>query len=149
MEYEVKYLRLQDIEHSAKLFTAHYAEVAKNKDLMVLSPDWERYAYIEQSGKLLVLGAYVDGELVGYSVNFVDYHLHYSGLKVCSNDLLFVHPDFRQSPLGLRLMKDTKRHARFYGCALMLWHAKEGSALDQLLQRKRLPVQDIIYADKL
>lgn len=147
LAYEIRPLAVKDMEIAHPLFVAHYDELTTNKSIMVLDPDWETYQALHDTGKLLILGAYHGDKLAGYSVNIVASNLHYRGLVMCSNDLLFVHPDYRESPLGLRLMAKTREHARALGAKLMLWHAKQGSTLDKLLTRKRTKVQDIIFSE--
>jgi len=137
------------IDMVGDLLEKHWEESAKNKSIMVLKPDLEKYKTMDKMGKLLGVFAYYDGAVVGYSVNVLDYHLHYSDLKVCSNDVLFLDKEFRDTPLGLRLMKATKEEAKSRGARLMLWHAKQDSPLDKILQRKKLNVQDIIYSEEL
>lgn len=134
---------------AATLFTAHWDEIALNKRLMQLQPDVERYRALDAQGGLLALGAYVDGQLVGYSVNFLMNHLHYAGLKVCSNDLLFVAKEHRHGRLGLQLIKRTEAEAKTRGAQMVLWHAKPGTALNELMPRLGYGVQDIIYSKEV
>jgi hypothetical protein len=141
--------KVLDYGHQVSLLlNLHWDEVAKNKALMQLRPDWHKYQTIEANGKLRTLYALEGDTVVGYSCNILDYHLHYSGLKVCSNDVLFVTPAARGS-VGIRLIQETERIAKRDGAELMLWHAKEGSVLDMLLSRKGYPVQDIIRSKVL
>ena len=86
-----------------------------------------------------------DDELIGYSVNVVTRNLHYD-LRVCQNDVLYLTPEHRLGPLGLRLIRDTERHAREAGAKIMLWHAKQGTSLDGLLPRIDYQVQEIMYS---
>ena len=116
------------------LLPLHWEESARNKQLMVLKPDYDKYKNMDKMGKLLGVFAYYEDVIVGYSVNIIDYHLHYSDLKVCSNDVLFLDPLFRDTSLGLRLMKTTKELAKSKGAKMMLWHAKEDTALDKIMQ---------------
>lgn len=131
------------------LLTEHWEEVAKNKQLMVLKPDDESYRRIEAEGKLLILGAYRDGKMVGYSANFVHRHLHYADLIICQNDVLFLHKEHRSSLFGLQLIRSTERMAKARGAQMMLWHAKQDTALDKLMPRLNYGVQDIIYSKEL
>lgn len=126
----------------------HWDEVAKNKQIMQLKPDHAGYRRIEGNGGLLILGAYRDCKMVGYSFNFIAPHLHYADLIVCNNDILFVDKKHRQSPIGLQLIRKTEATARQCGARLMLWHAKQGTSLDRILQRK-YNVQDIIYSREI
>lgn len=133
-----------------KLLEEHWNESAKNKQLMVLAPDYDKYLALEQHGALLTIIAYDEwDDIVGYSVNLIGSHLHYKELKVCTNDVLFLGKDYREGSLGLRLMAETERVAKERGYQIMLWHAKEDSALDKIMQRKKYQVQDVIYSKTL
>src|SRR5574343_582765 len=94
------------------LLSAHYDELVKLKEIFVIDGDYERYADLEESGKLITLLAFEGDVLVGYSVNILNNHLHYKDVLVCYNDLLFIHPSKRNTPLGLRLIKETEKAAR-------------------------------------
>lgn len=148
-KYTIRDLTAHDLAIHSDLFTPHYNEVAKNKEVMVLHPDYEKYYELEKLGALMILGVDYGNNLVGYSLNFIHHNLHYSALKVCQNDLLFLLPAHRASTAGLRLLKETEQRATRHGCKLMLWHAKQGSSLDLILQRRKYPVQDIIYSKQL
>jgi GNAT superfamily N-acetyltransferase len=127
------------------LLAAHREELTVYPEIMQLSPDVETYLRLEDAGKLLSLGVFDHDELIGYSVNVVTRNLHYD-LRVCQNDVLYLTPEHRLGPLGLRLIRDTERHAREAGAKLMLWHAKQGTSLDGLLPRLDYQVQEIMYS---
>jgi len=130
----------------APLLQAHRDELATAKHLMELAPNWDAYRALEQCGALLALIAYLDGEIVGYSVNFIGPHMHYSGLRYAHNDALYVKPEHRGGRLGLKLMRETEWLAREKGARMMMWHAKPGTALERILPRLGYAVQDIIYS---
>jgi predicted GNAT superfamily acetyltransferase len=148
--YEIRKATASEmLSHAGELFAAHWDEIALNKQVMELKPDSERYLAMEATGGLLILAAYHDDELVGYSVNFVMRHLHYADLNLASNDLLFVAKDHRKSRLGLQLIKATEQAAKEQGARLMLWHAKPNTALVELMPRMGYGVQDIIFSKEL
>jgi predicted GNAT superfamily acetyltransferase len=128
------------------LLHEHWIELATDKNLMALAPDWERYAALEELGKLFVIYAYKGDKLIGYSANIVDTHIHYSDLTVCSNDVLFIEKSERGG-IGRELMAATREVGKERGAQLMLWHAKPGTALDHVLSA--VPVQDIIHSERL
>lgn len=137
------------VEHWA-LITAHWDEVALNKEVMVLKPDLERYAALEAQGLLASLVVRTEaGDIIGYSVNAISQNLHYQDLTVCQNDVLFVHPYHRNSSVGVRLIKATEAMAKEKGAQMMLWHAKDGTPLDALLPFMNYGIQDIIYSKVL
>lgn len=147
---EIRLATIAEVEAREDLTTAHWEEVAKHKELMVLAPDWERYAALERLGMLLTLGAFTeDNEMVGYSTGILTTHIHYKDLRYYQNDALFLSPEVRRSRLGLRLIQSTEDEAAKRGARFVCWHAKQGSALDSLLSKKGYGVQDIIYARKV
>lgn len=137
------------------LLQMHAGELATHPALMRLAPNWDAYHALENTRALLALIAYAgdeltgDNEIIGYSINFIGRHLHYSGLHYAENDVLFVKPEHRGGKLGVRLMRETERLAKARGARMMLWHAKQGSALTKLLPRMDYAVQDIIYSKEI
>jgi GNAT superfamily N-acetyltransferase len=135
--------------NSQALFTQHWDEIARNKDVMVLKPDESAYRRMEEAGSLLILAAFKAGQIVGYSVNFIIRHPHYADLLVCQNDLLFIDQAHREGGAGIRLMRRTEQEGKKRGCRLMLWHAKEGTPLAAMLPRMGYGVQDIVYSKQI
>tara|TARA_B100001093_G_C26386782_1_gene825358 strand:+ start:24 stop:533 length:510 start_codon:yes stop_codon:yes gene_type:complete len=131
------------------LFEEHYEEIARNKEVMKLKPDEKAYRNLEEANQIFILSAWQDDVLIGYSVNFVLNHPHYADLLLAQNDLLYIKKEMRGSRAGLRLIKETETHATSLGCKLMLWHAKENTALGAILPRLKYGVQDIIYSKEL
>ena len=131
------------------LFEEHYEEIARNKEVMKLKPDEKAYRNLEEANQIFILSAWQDDVLIGYSVNFVLNHPHYADLVLAQNDLLYIKKEMRGSRAGLKLIKQTETHAKSLGCKLMLWHAKENTALGAILPRLKYGVQDIIYSKEL
>ena len=145
--HEISYeAGLKDV---GELLKQHWHEVAKNKGIMILKPDTPRYLAMEKANMLLILAAYEHGQMVGYSLNIVGNHLHYADLVYAHNDLLFLHKDYRNTPIGLKLIRQTEKAAKERGARLMLWHAKEGTSLDKIMPRLKYNVQDIMYSKEL
>lgn len=149
MSYEIVECSIEEILEDEFLLEENWEAVAKNKQIMLLSPDREKYLNLSKNNQLICLAAKIDGVMVGYSVNILQYHLHYSNLFFCNNDVIFLCEDLRNTPLGLRLIKQTEKAAKAKGAKLMLWHAKEGTSLDKLLPKMGCKVQDIIYSKEL
>ncbi len=136
-------------EKALHLFTEHWEEVARNKGVMVLKPDEKRYLFLEATGAFFALAAFDGEELVGYSGNFIGAHIHYAGLVCCNNDVLFVSKEHRQSPLGLRLIRETEREAQKRGARLVLWHGKPDTPMANILPKLKYAVQDVIYSREM
>lgn len=137
---------MEDIKFFECLFEDHWQEVAKNKKVMVLKPDYDKYRFLEESGIMRTLVAYEDDVVIGYSVNFIQPHLHYSDLISCYNDIVFLTKEKRNSPVGLKLLRATEKAAKEWGADMMLWHVKEGTSIDSILPRLGYGVQDIVYS---
>ena len=147
---EIKLATVDEMLAEAQtLFDEHYEEIARNKHVMVLKPDEETYRKSEEMGTIFILSARQGDKLIGYSVNFVTNHLHYADLKLAQNDLLFISKEHRGGRVGLKLIKETEKHATLLGCKLMLWHAKESTTLAHMLPRLKYGVQDIIFSKEL
>jgi len=131
------------------LFEEHYEEIARNKQVMKLKPNWQLYDQMDATGWLYIYLAMQGDVCIGYSMNIMMYHLHYADLRIAQNDVLFVKKEFRGGRLGLRLLKATEDHAKSEGCKLMLWHAKENTALDKLLPKLKYGVQEIMYSKEI
>lgn len=131
------------------LLDEHWQESAKNKHIMKLAPDKAKYAKMEAEGLLVSLFAMSGEIIVGYSINIVCPSLHYSELIMAHNDVIYVHPVYRPSSLGLRLIKATEHECSKAGAKLMLMHAKENTPLHKILPRRGYGVQDIILSKEL
>lgn len=131
------------------LLEMHREELTTDKGLMILSPDVERYRQLEDAGVLVALVMRLDGKAIGYSVNFLSQHLHYSAMRYAHNDVLFLHPDYRSGDLGRVLIEATENVASEHGAQLMLWHAKPGTALERILPRWGYRVQDVLFSKVL
>lgn len=137
------------LEKGGQLFEAHWDEIALNKHLMVFKPDTERYHAMEQAGVLFALAAHIDGELIGYSVSFVTRHLHYADLLFAQNDVLFLDKRYRASGAGLALIRATEEEAKARGARMIIWHAKQGTALEAVLPRIGYGVQDVMFSKEI
>tara|TARA_R100000152_G_C6759177_1_gene183097 strand:+ start:588 stop:1097 length:510 start_codon:yes stop_codon:yes gene_type:complete len=147
---EIRLCTLDEFKVLAEpLFEEHYEEVARNKQVMKLKPNWPLYEKIDLTGWLFIYVAMQGDVCIGYSMNIMMHHLHYADLRIAQNDVLFIKKEFRGGRLGLRLLKVTEDHAKSEGCKLMLWHAKEDTTLDKLLPRLNYGVQEIMYSKEI
>lgn len=135
----------QFFDQAVELLIEHREELATDKALMVLKPDFDKYYALDETGELLVIGAYRGDRLIGYSVNLITNNLHYADLMMCQNDVLFLTKSERRGAAGLRLIRKTQEMAKLEGAQIMLWHAKPETNLDQLMPRMGGTVQDVIW----
>lgn len=101
------------------LLERHYDEIAENKD--VIGPvrvDVPTYLALEKLGKLRILTARNDGNLVGYFSFFVGRNLHYDIIG-STEDVYWVAPEYRGVPrLALRLFIEAEKIMRAESCVI-------------------------------
>jgi len=134
------------IAHVEPLLLEHYEEVASK--VYTLDPDWSRYRLLAANRQLLMLLAFKADRCIGYSVSVLSDHLHYRRDYVAYNDVLFVAKEHRHTSAGGRLMVQTQYAAKAAGARVMQWHAKPGTALDDVLS-KRVPLFENVYQETL
>lgn len=151
---------MRTVGEGAHILMDHWDEIATNKEVMKLSPNWVQYYEMEERDTLRVLAAWHGHEMVGYSVNQIARHLHYSELTFLQNDLIFVTKAHRGTGLGMRLIDETIQLARDQGCEMVTFHAKPGTSLCRLLggigfavheqeSAMGFQVQDIVFSKVL
>lgn len=137
------------LANASNLFEEHRLETAGYPDIMRVDPDVALYKEIETAGGLMIISAWDDGELVGYSVNVVHKHPHHKRTVVCANDMLFVTMSYRKKGIGLKLIRGTKRYAQERGAQMVLWHARPESALAKLLSKTGSLAHEIVFSERL
>ena len=106
------------------LWSDHYREVALDKDVVPLSPDFLRYYGLESEGKLHVVTVRKDGPLVGYLVAIVQTHLHYSTTLFATFDLFYLKPEERIGWRGVSLFRAAERSLRQRGVTIVQGNTK-------------------------
>lgn len=127
----------------------HNKETEIYSKMGAINPSYETYDAIENSGSMFILAGFEKERIVGYSLNFMFPHLHYKDVMVCSNNLLYMVPEYRKGRNGLRLIKATEEEAKKRGSYIMNWSAKPGTPLDKIFQAKGYNLQDILYSKEL
>jgi predicted GNAT superfamily acetyltransferase len=137
----------KDCEELAQL---HWDEIAWDKDKVPLDPNWELYAALEHTGKLVCVTAREDGKLWGYSVFIVQGALHYRTTLTAINDVLFLHPDKRHSRVGLSLINKSEEFLQARGVRRVFWHVKPGvHDFSPVLLHKGYRLDEIVYSKVL
>jgi GNAT superfamily N-acetyltransferase len=127
------------------LFKLHFEEVYGDTNPFPPKVWYEQYEALEKAGMAFGLFALYEDVIVGYSVNFVMPNLHSKGFYSCINDVLFIDKAFRNTPLGLKLIKKTEQEAVNIRCSMMGWSSPEGSSLGPILERLGYPKRETVY----
>lgn len=93
--YQREHLHGQLEEELASLLQAHWEEIARNKQINVLDPDYDRYYEAQNMDKLRIYTAREEGVLIGYAVFFINNNAHYQDSIQAVNDVIYIDPNQR------------------------------------------------------
>lgn len=77
------------------LFVPHYRELALDQDKVPLDPEYSIYFAREAAGELLLVTLRDKGAIVAYFIGFVAPGLHYRTCLTLTEDIFWLHPDYR------------------------------------------------------
>lgn len=86
------------------LIEQHWREIAVWQDIP-LAPNWLAYQQMEDAKALVIYTVRnEENQLVGYAVFFMRHHIHYKDHIWALNDIVWVHPDYRDGRIGRNLI---------------------------------------------
>lgn len=77
-----------------------------------IDPNVMAYEQLDNAGKLIIMTARSDGELVGYATSVIHDHPHFKSTKVGFGDASYLAPEHRKGWTGLKLFKLTEKVLR-------------------------------------
>jgi hypothetical protein len=87
------------------LLQAHWEEIARHTDTVnILNPDYARYYHAQSQNRLRIYTVRDDDSLVGYSIYFLNYNIHYQQSLRAFSDAIYVKPKHR-GLASIRLLK--------------------------------------------
>jgi hypothetical protein len=131
------------------LLKQHWEEVAPHRDIQVLDPDWAVYETLERFGRLWVLSARDRGRLVGYIVMTLSQNMHYRKLKMATDDIHFLHPDYRRGLTGYRMLVLAEKAMAELGVGKCVFRTKFLLDHGKLFERRKFVKEDIIWTKML
>lgn len=131
------------------LLEKHYLEIAHYQDI-ALKPDWDTYRKIEEANLLRCFTVRDDLDvLIGYCFFFIKKNIHYSDSLQASQDVLFLHPDYRKNHIGSKFLEWCDDQLRDEGIQVVYHHVKEAHNFGKLLERLDYKLVDLIYSRRL
>lgn len=126
---------LDTVEKDIKpLLQDHWEEVAVNKSVIKMNPDWEAYHNLEDNGALRIFTARSDDTLIGYFVVLIRSHIHYKDHIFAANDVLFLKQEHRKGLTGAKLMKFAEKCLKDDGVSVLVVNTKRHKPFDGLLE---------------
>jgi GNAT superfamily N-acetyltransferase len=133
---EVAPCRADDVREApnfADLVEEYGGEVAI-RELPWPQVDWKTYYQLEQAGALHVLGARLDGLLIGFVVLVTSMSAEY-GVPLCCTEAFFVARAWRHTGAGLLLLAAAEAKTRQLGARGLAVNAPLGGRLADLLPK--------------
>ena len=112
-----------------------WEEMYHDKESYPFDPDWDLYYLLEDSGALLVFTARDSGKLIGYFSVVIGPNLHSKGKFVVSNDIIYLHKDYRKGLIGVKLFKFSEACLAESGYNQLQVNTSERNNIDNLLKR--------------
>jgi GNAT superfamily N-acetyltransferase len=137
------------LEQAEHLMIEHWEEVAKDTGVPKPSMDGEYLASMEAAGMLFTVGAFVNEELVGYSMNSIGSTINFDTLIVMENQGIFIKKQYRGSLAGIRLIKESERIGKERGASICKWHTYMNTRADKLFDSLGYKAYDILYTKEL
>lgn len=128
------------------LLEEHWKEIALNKDIIKLNPDWEGYARLDGINALRIYTARKDDELVGYFVVLVSKSLHYRDHLFANNDIIFLTKAARKGLAGFKLIKFAIDSLAAEGITKLHINTKAHQPFDAILERLSFQEIERVYS---
>jgi len=106
------------------LFDLHYDEIANDKDVIKLNPDYDTYKRLCDAGMIKIITARDDDKLIGYCVCIIKYHLHYKDSLTALNDIFYIAKEYRKGLIGVKLFIKTEEILKKYGVQRVAMNTK-------------------------
>ena len=144
---EFKLENLANVKREAEpLLQQHWEEIALNKDIIKLNPDWKAYGELDRVNALRVFTARKDGKLVGYFVVIVSKALHYADHLFANNDIIFLTKPARKGLTGVKLIRFAIDSLKAEGITKLHINTKAHQPFDPILERLGFEEIERVYS---
>jgi ribosomal protein S18 acetylase RimI-like enzyme len=127
------------------LLDLHYEEIALDKDVIKLNPDYDAYKSMNARGVIKIISARQDGKLIGYCICVVKGHLHYKDSLTAHNDIFYIKPEYRQGLTGVKLFKATEEIMKKYGVQRIIMNVKRSNDIGAIFERLGYKETERVY----
>ena len=136
------------VEEMKPLWTEHFAEVAKYKDIP-LDPNIALYEQMDRLGTLIIFTVRQAERLAGYQIFMMSAHPHFQKSLQAVQDLLFISKAWRLGLAGLQFVKWCDYELAQAGVQIVYQHINSDRDIGALLHRADYVLHDIVYSKRL
>jgi hypothetical protein len=120
------------IEEMQPLLAQHHREIMLEH--YALDPRWEDYALLERMQRYALFTARDRGALVGYAGFYVDRHMHSLQFVHARNDVFYIVPSKRATPMALGFLRYCRRQLKAQGARYIGFECSQRNLLAPILQ---------------
>ncbi len=104
------------LEELKPMLIKHWEELANNKDVRPLDPDYDTYITLNEAGLVRLFTARDDSNrLVGYFIFVVCNNLHYKTWKHANVDIYYIDPEYRNLGSGSEMVNEVEKWLKSLG----------------------------------
>jgi len=127
------------------LLDLHYEEIALNKDVIKLNPDYDQYKIMSMRGMIKIVTARDNGDLIGYCICLVKPHIHYKDSLTALNDIFYIKKEYRLGMTGVKLFKETEKIMNRYGVQRIIMNVKRSNDIGAIFERLGYTESERVY----
>ena len=136
----------QFVKDGVKLFPLHYAELARDQEVIKLDINHALYEDADARGIGQIATVRDDGKLVGYTILALMPHLHYKSAGLMAMiDVYYLLPNYRTGGLGAKMILYTLAKLRERNVRKVYWSHKVHLDLGPLLLALGFTHSDDVY----
>ena len=139
---------------SRKLLPRHFSEVGFNGLSDERLDVWnDFYRYIEKDGRLIIVTATKENNVIGYISAVVSPHPHHKHLKFAMTDTLYLAPEYRKclnsGRVACRMIKMVEARAKELGASYLQLVANANYSIDSLADHLGYQMSDVVYCKRI
>lgn len=134
------------LDEMLPMLPQHWEELALDKDIIPLDPQWKKYRVLYDAGQLLLVTLRERGALVGYCWLIIAPGLHYGSSLHATVDIFWVAPSHRGRMGGRRLFKAVEAELRRRGVVRWVASSKLHRDCGVLLKAMGMQPFETLYA---
>lgn len=112
-------------------------------------PDFDKYLILDFKGNLQVTSARDDGQLIGYSLDFVFWHNQSKNVLTASNDAIYVSPEYRSGLAAYRILEKVREGLKDKGVDIHFLGIRYDDNVTKLLEKFGYGLHEVKYSSDL